>query len=89
MNIHDRSACANERPGLDHPMAGIVLLVILSFAILAGSILVSGLRFANAAGFFVPFGGALALLALIKIYYLVRRSKNERFEFFVTMTIVK
>jgi hypothetical protein len=44
-----------RRRGLDHPMAGVILLVISSFVILVGSIAVSGLRFANAAYFFVPF----------------------------------
>jgi hypothetical protein len=89
MKIEDKSASTNAQPSLDHPMVGIVLLVILSFVILVGSIIVSGLRFANAAGFFGLFGGILAVLVLIKMYYFVRWSKNKRFEFFVTMMIVK
>ena len=89
MKIEDKLASPNVQPSLDHPMVGIVLLVILSFVILVGSIIVSGLRFANAADFFVPFGGILAVLMLIKVYYFVRGSKSKRFEFFVTMMIVK
>jgi hypothetical protein len=70
-------------------MVGIVLLVIVSFLILVGSILASGLRFANAANFFVPFGGLLGVLILIRAYQFSRGSKNKRFGFFVNMMVIK
>jgi hypothetical protein len=89
MKIEDKFASANVQPSPDHPMVGIVLLVILSFLILVGSIIVSGLRFANAADFFVPFGGILGALILIKAYRFLRVSKNKRLDLFVTMMIVK
>jgi hypothetical protein len=82
MKIRDELVSANVQPGCDSPMVGIVLLVIVSFLILVGSILASGLRFANAADFFVPFGGILGVLILIKAYQFSRASKNKRFDFF-------
>jgi PAP2 superfamily len=91
MKIQDKFASANVQPSRDHPMVGIVLLVILSVLILVGSIIVSGLRFANAADFFAPFGGILGVLILIKAYLFLRvsKNKNKRLDFFVTMMIVK
>jgi hypothetical protein len=53
MIVEDKPPVAQRNS--DHPMVGIVLLVGLSVLILVGSIIVSGLRFANAADFFVPF----------------------------------
>jgi PAP2 superfamily len=89
MKIQDELVSANVQPGSDSPMVGIVLLVIVSFLILVGSIVASGLRFANAADFFVPFGGLLGVLILIKAFQFSRASKNKRFDFFVNMMIIK
>lgn len=81
MKIQDELASANAQPSSDSPMIGIVLLVIASFLILVGSILASGLRFANAPDFFVPFGGLLGVLILVRAYQFSRASKNKRFDF--------
>ena len=70
-------------------MFGIVLLMGLSVAVAIGSTAVNGLRFANAADFFVPFGGILGVLILINLYQAVRMPGNKRFIFFIDMTIVK
>src|SRR6202041_1553741 len=73
----------------DHAMFGIVLLMGLSVAVAIGSTAGNGLGVANAADFFVPFGGILGVLILINLYQAVRMPGNKRFIFFIDMTIVK
>ena len=69
-------------------MAGIVLLTGLSVALTVGAVAASGLKFANAADFFVRFGGILGFLFLINVYQYVRMPENKRVIIFINMMIV-
>jgi hypothetical protein len=67
---------------------GIVLLSFLSVALTIGAAVASGLKFANAADFFVRFGGILGFLFLINAYQSVRMPENKRVIMFINMMIV-
>jgi hypothetical protein len=88
MNVDDLSAPRTVQPGVDHPMVGIVLLVGASVFVTVAAIFFSGLKFANAADFFLRFGGLLSALLLLNIYQLVRVPGNRRFIMFVNMMII-
>jgi PAP2 superfamily len=89
MIVEDNPAQPVAQRNADRPMVGIVLLVGFSVLILVGSITVSGLRFANPAAFFVPFGGLLCTFILIDGYQLIRTPGNKRIIFFANMMIIK
>ena len=88
MNAADEPQLPIAERNSDHAMVEIVLLTCLSVALTVGAVLASGLVFANAAGFFVRFGGILGFLLLINEYQNVRMPQNKRAMMFINMMII-